>query len=189
MFSLIEDFYEPNELGLVVLNFINLYFKPIYHSKQEFYQDRLQSYPCYETDWCNDDDYLKKVFIKTFEKKTNIKILHCLTFLRKTKLNEFKKSASWGRLSPHVDTDIWDLAGLIYMNSNSIKDGTLFYNNKQDYEPTAVIGSKLNRCVYYSSMQPHSPSNKQHVEERWIQPFFIITKEQTYENYKNTRQV
>lgn len=186
MFSLIENFYEPNDLGLIVLGFLNYNFNITYQSDTQYYQDRLQAYPCYETQNFKKDHFVYQKFTNTFQNKTNINVLHCETFLRKVKLNEFKKSASWGKQFPHTDGDTFDLAGLIYFNSNSIKDGTLIYNKEIDFEPTVIIGSKINRCVFYNTLIPHSPSNEQLTEERWTQPFFLITKEETFKKYKES---
>ena len=86
-----------------------------------------------------------------------------------------------------LDTDdntFYDIAGLIYYNSNSLKDGTYIYNSIGDYEPTVIVGSRFNRCVFYDPKQPHSPTMEQSVEERWTQPFFLIYKEETFKKFK-----
>lgn len=179
MFNVIEDFYEPNNLGLVVMNFLNLNFDATYQSKKVQYGgDRIKAYPCHESETLvkgdGENPYCPYNMLKqTFENKTQRKIIALETFFRKTKKEEFKKSPSWKQFKPHVDDKIHDIAGLIYFNSNSIKDGTYIFNTIYDYEPTAIIGSKYNRCVFYNSQQPHCPAVEQEVEERWIQPFFI----------------
>ena len=55
------------------------------------------------------------------------------------------------------------------------------YNTMTDFEPTAVVGSRVNMGVFYSTQQPHSPTIDQTVEERWVQPFFIVYKKETLE--------
>ena len=109
--------------------------------------------------------------------------------MRKTKLAELKKSPSWNQYKPHQDDKTFDYAGIVYFNSNSLIDGTKFFHNENCFEPTAVIGSRYNRCVFYSSQVFHSPTMEQEVEERWIQPFFLITKEETYNNFKKNNAV
>ena len=179
MFNVIENFYEPSDLGLMVMNFLNLPFDATYQSKDfQYGGDRNKGYPCYESKILDKGDgnnpYCPYNILKqTFEKKTQKKIINLKTFFRKTKRKELEKSPSWKQYRPHTDSTMNDIAGLIYYNSNSIKDGTYIFNSIYDYEPTAIIGSKYNRCVFYNSQQPHCPAVEQEVEERWIQPFFI----------------
>ena len=110
------------------------------------------------------------------ERKTKINPLKINTFFRKTKLEECKKSPSWKQYKPHQDSKDFDIAGLIYFNSNQLKDGTFIYNDHTDYEPTVVIGSRYNRCVFYNTQVYHCPSMEQSVEERWTQPFLLFIK-------------
>ena len=190
LFHAVEDFYEPNDLGIIILNFVNLNFKTTFQSLDVYYgSERMNAYPCYETEPMQIEDNLLSpytLFKKTFEEKTNIKILKLHTFFRKTKLSELKESPSWNQHKPHKDSEYYDIAGLIYFNGSSLKDGTNFYLNKEHYEPTAVIAAKYNRCVFYGTQLPHCPSMVQQVEERWTQPFFLITKEETYKRYKES---
>ena len=184
MINIINDFYSPSELGLMTLCFLNYNFSSTYQSKEYVFTNRSQACPCYETDQMEEsEDKLSpyQIFKNTFESKTNIKILKLQTFLRKTKLEELKNSAVWKKDRPHRDSIKYDLAGLIYFNSNCLKDGTNMYNTMTDFEPTAVVGSRVNRCVFYSTQQPHSPTIDQTVEERWVQPFFIVYKKETLE--------
>lgn len=188
MFHIIEDFYEPNDLGIVVLHFINLHFNSSYQSLDNYYGDRMLGYPCYQSSTMKpqENDKLNpyEIFKKTFEHKTKTKIYKLDTFFRKSKKHELKDSPSWNEHKPHVDNPIYDIAGLIYFNGASLKDGTNFYSSFDHYEPTAIVSAKVNRCVFYNSQLPHCPSMVQHVEERWVQPFFLITKEETYKSYK-----
>ncbi len=184
MINVINDFYEENRLGLIIINFLNLPFQ----SKQQpiniyFGNDSRLSYPVHETTILSKGEGLTpyNIFREEWEKKTNIKPLYIRTFFRKTKLTELKESASWKQYKPHTDQEYFDIAGLIYFNSNFLKDGTHIFNSKEDYEPTAIIGAKYNRCVFYNSLTPHSPTMEQKVEERWTQPFFIVYKKETYE--------
>ena len=191
LFNCIDSFYEPNELGLITISFLNQHFTPSHQSNQIYYSgDRMKGYPCYETSHMtasNNPMNPFNIFKKTFENKTQMQILHIKTFLRKTKLSELKASPSWGQYKQHQDSEC-DIAGVVYFNSNSIDDGTNFYNTEYDYEPTATIGARYNRCVFYSSLTFHSPVMKQSVEERWVQPFFIITKKETYEKMREKNE-
>lgn len=187
MFNLIDGFYDQNELGLVTINLINMHYNSTHQPQQKYFGgDRMLGYPVHETNYFTDSGPMcpYDIFIKTFTNKTNIKPLHLETFFRKTKLSECKESPSWKQYKQHQDSAYFDIAGLIYLNSNSLKDGTLFFNSEHDFEPTCIIGSKGNRCVFYSAETWHAPSMEQSVEERWTQPFFIIYKEETLKKFK-----
>jgi len=172
MFNCIDNFYERSDLGLLVLGFLNLNFSPCFQSQHQWYGgDRMKGYPCHETSMLDTES--SNIFISTFEKKTNLKILDHSTFLRKTYKKELKKSPCWGQYKQHVDHNSFDIAGVVYFNSNSIEDGTYFYHSKSCYEPTAIIGAKVNRIIFYDSQTPHCPPMKQTTNERWSQPFFL----------------
>lgn len=193
MLNLIDGFYDLNDLGLMTLSFINYHFESQYQSGMRYYGgDRLLGYPTYETkEFVDFKDPLTpyNIFMRTWIKKTNIQPLHVSTFFRKTKLSECKASPSWKQYKQHRDDNFVDMAGLIYFNSNTLKDGTYFFNDQHDYEPTAIIGSKVNRCIFYPSEVWHAPSMEQSVEERWTQPFFIIHKEETLKKYKEKKNI
>lgn len=191
MFNLIDGFYNPNDLGLMTLGFVNFHFTPMHQSHGNYFGgDRILGYPTHETDNFVGDRPLcpYNIFIKTFKEKTNIEPLYVKTFFRKTKLTECKESPSWKQYKQHQDSKDIDLAGLIYFNSNSLKDGTYIYNEQHDYEPTAIVGSRYNRCVFYPSQIWHSPTMEQSVEERWTQPFFMIYKEETLKRFKSRNE-
>tara|TARA_R100001509_G_C4783139_1_gene187127 strand:- start:64 stop:645 length:582 start_codon:yes stop_codon:yes gene_type:complete len=187
MFTLIDNFYDYNDLGIMTLYFMNLPFNQTYQSQAWKVSNRLQAYPCYETQVFNESDVKDSpyhIFKKTLEKKTNIKPLLIQSLFRKIKLNELKNSSVYQKDRPHKDNIDFDYAGLIYFNSNSLKDGTKLYLEENDFDPTVIIGAKVNRCIFYDTQQPHSTPVDQNVEERWVQPFMLITKESTYEKHK-----
>jgi len=188
MIKIIDNFYPNNYLGLMVLNFLNLHFENKHQPFAKYFGgDRKLGIPVYETTQLEPKDPLSpyNLFFQTFLEKTNIKPLYVRSFFRKTKLSEMKESPSWKQYRPHTDDNtFFDIAGLIYYNSNSLKDGTYIYNSIDDYEPTVIVGSRFNRCVFYDPKQPHSPTMEQSVEERWTQPFFLIHKEETFKKFK-----
>jgi hypothetical protein len=191
--KIIDEFYSASDFGLVLSEFINQHFQPTYQSKASLYGgDRFQGYPCHESpDYYYDKNPISigNILKKTFEEKTQIKLLYFKTFLRKIKLHEFKKAASWGQHKPHKDskTDC-DIAGIIYFNSGSIKDGTNLYSKVSDYVPTVIVGSNPNRCVFYDSSIPHQPGEFQEIEDRWVQCFFGITDPELYKKFKENNE-
>jgi len=191
MLNIIDNFYKPHDLGIMTLSFVNFPFSSTYQSKSWPISHRMQAYPCWETEdvpFDERDTCPYQIFKKTFIEKTNIKPIVLRTFFRKIKLEELKKAEIYKKERPHTDDEDFDLAGLIYYNSNSIKDGTCLYNHRTDFEPTAIAGSKINRCVFYNTQQAHSAPTDQWVEERWVQPFFLITKEETFRKFKDNKK-
>jgi hypothetical protein len=86
MLTIIEKFYDPNDLGLFSLYFMNLPFNKTHQSKQWPVSDRMQAYPCYESDNLekSENQYSPyQIFKNTFERKTNKKLYFIESFLRK----------------------------------------------------------------------------------------------------------
>ena len=174
MITIVEDFYSPEDLGI--------------HSKEWQVSNRLQAYPVHESAQIPKSDDPRsayQIFKRTLEYKTNLKPLYIKTLLRKIKLSELKESAVFKNDRPHMDDETFNYAGLVYFNSNSIKDGTKLYSDERDFEPTLIVGARVNRLVLYNTQQPHSTPMDQHVEERWVQPVFLITEKETLDKYNS----
>tara|TARA_R100001509_G_scaffold24983_2_gene13063 strand:+ start:83 stop:649 length:567 start_codon:yes stop_codon:yes gene_type:complete len=187
MVNFVDSFYGLNDLGLLTLNFVNSRFIPSVQPRGSFHGgERMKGFPCYETDDIPKD--MLNILNKTFEAKTNLKILDSKSFFRKTKKEELKQSPCYGQYRAHTDASTYDIAGVIYFNSNTLDDGTRFYKTDQCYEPTAIIGASVNRCIFYSTETWHCPPMEQTVDERWTQPFFLIIKEETYKKYKESNE-
>jgi|TARA_R100000231_G_scaffold3116_1_gene5748 hypothetical protein len=188
MITIVEDFYSPEDLGIMSLYFMNTPFLESYHSKEWQVSNRLQAYPVHESAQIPKSDDPRsayQIFKRTLEYKTNLKPLYIKTLLRKIKLSELKESAVFKNDRPHMDDETFNYAGLVYFNSNSIKDGTKLYSDERDFEPTLIVGARVNRLVLYNTQQPHSTPMDQHVEERWVQPVFLITEKETLDKYNS----
>ena len=97
MLEIINNFYNPQNLGLMMFNFLNLHFESNHQSSVNYYGgDRRLSYPTWETENLKDSEYVNpyKIFENTWIEKTKIKPLYIKTFFRKTKLEECQKSPS-----------------------------------------------------------------------------------------------
>jgi len=177
MINIIDNFYEPNEFNEVVtVAHLNPY-TATYQPNDIFYPDRLKAYPCYETKVLDSQDLLFKTFCSTFEKKSNLKIKAVKTFIRKILNSELEHVFKY-RLPSHQDNgsvlgNKVQIAGLIYINTFNLIDGTYIYSHQHQIEPDIMVGSKPNRCVYYSSDLWHSPGHDKNTEIRLVQPFFI----------------
>lgn len=171
MINLIEDFYDSIFLKKIIEDINNLTFKPTHQPKGIQLDHRLQGYPTYETDPLDSNNEIYKFLYKKLKPIVNKPfIIH--TFFRKTLLSEVRQSLSWASIQRHQDQECF-LAGLIYFNTNSIKDGTYFYRNNTDMEPTFIIGSKVNRCILFNPNIWHAPGLDSWKEVRLTQPFFL----------------
>jgi hypothetical protein len=173
MINLIEDFYDSNDFGLITVEANFSQYKSTYQPAGKYFTNRLKAYPCYETNtFFDNNSLLVNIFINTFHKKTNYKIKKIETLFRKIYSKELKTIFEY-KLSPHQDPEKYDFAGVVYLNSWSLKDGTALYSFREQIEPDLIIGSKPNRCVFYSSGHWHSPCQDPETEMRIVQPFFI----------------
>ena len=174
--NIIEDFYDPVDFGLMTYQLNNTAMKGIYKPTNVFYPDRLQAYPVWETDTFSVNSQAFNIFKNTFEKKTNLKIKEINSFFRKIHRSELEQSPYKGREESMVhqdDTDSAQLAGVVYFDSFSIKDGTRIYSYRDQIEPDLIVGSKPNRCVFYDPSLFHSAGIDWRRETRSLQIFFI----------------
>lgn len=171
MINLIDKFY-TNEMLQQVFNQINLaeFFKSQQPTNKDL--DRFQCYPTYETNKLDTNNIIQKYMEEKLSKIINKKF-SLYSFFRKTLKSEVEKSLSYKYLAKHTDGIDIKYAGVIYLNSSSIKEGTYLYDEMTDLEPTLIVGSKHNRLVMYDAHIPHSPSVEQWKEIRLTQPFFI----------------
>lgn len=177
--NLIDDFYEINDFNILFSSAqLNPYIAT-YQPNNVHFNNRLQAYPCHETNQFKKDDFGYELFRSTFEKKTNLKIKELKTFFRKIYSSELEHIFKY-RLPPHVDnskledqTFEFDFAGVIYYNTWSLEDGTYLFSSKDQIEPDVMIGAKPNRCVFYKTDIFHSPGHNKKTDMRLVQPFFL----------------
>lgn len=175
MINLIENFYEKEDLKTILFESNSAQYYPTYQPRDIYFPNRLKAYPCYESVvYLNENDDVVKIFKNNFEKKTNFKIKQLNLRFRKTLSSELKNVFKY-KLVPHQDIDVCDcdFAGVIYLNSYDLDDGTYMYSFREQIEPDVLIGAKPNRCVFYDSSIWHSPSHSKDTEIRLVQPFFI----------------
>jgi len=173
-----DDFYTNEELGFIGFEIFSNYFTPSYQPFDNWYQNRFQAYPCYETKKFSNESFLYKMLYSKLNILLDNKIDKLRTFLRKIITAEIEDKSIFKSISSlkHQDSD-FDLAGLIYLNTFSILDGTrLFTAHGAQNEPDIVIGSKINRLIMYKADTWHEPGYDKHTEVRYIQPFFIKLK-------------
>ena len=86
MITIVEDFYSPEDLGIMSLYFMNTPFLESYHSKEWQVSNRLQAYPVHESAQIPKSDDPRsayQIFKRTLEYKTNLKQINfCVNFHR-----------------------------------------------------------------------------------------------------------
>lgn len=171
--DIFENFYSEQDFGMMMFNAKMFAYNATYQPKTINFPNRLKAYPCYETGFFTDQTKPYNIFKNTFENLTNLKIKKCKTFFRKIISEEVSKSpiSKYGNPS-HTDNEV-DLAGVIYLNSFSLDDGTRFFSDYHQIEPDLIVGSKPNRMVLYSGNIYHSAGYDPLSKSRLIQPFFI----------------
>lgn len=178
--KIIEDFYSEKDYGLIQHFLHTNNMKAVHQPNRIYYPNRLQAYPCWETDRFSEDSFEFNIFKKTFELKSGMEINNINSFFRTVKKCELEQSPYVGKEESliHQDTNTEsDIshAGVIYFDSFSIKDGTRLYSYKSQIEPDIIIGSKPNRCIFYKSNIFHSAGIDWRQDKRTVQIFFFTT--------------
>lgn len=174
--KIFDDFYSMLDFENMVYHSNTMKYETTHQPKMIPYPNRMKAMPCYET--LIEDNIIRKTFIKTFESLTGLQIEKIATFFRKTLGKEIKESSFYkAGCPPHVDdSNLFDIAGLVYLNTYDINDGTKMFTYKEQYEPDIIVGSKPNRMIYYKADILHSANYNLNIDERIIQPFFIKLK-------------
>ena len=171
--NIIDNFYDENDLGYMLTCAMLNSYTATYQPNKNFFCSRVNSYRCHETKKFVHMDKTTSIFIDTFNKKTGKKIKELETYFRKIYVSEIQNVLKY-RLPSHVDSIEYDIAGVIYLNTFGIDDGTGFFTTSENQiEPDIILGAKPNRCVFYDSQIPHLPLHSTNNEMRLIQPFFI----------------
>tara|TARA_E500000318_G_C3488759_1_gene183453 strand:- start:74 stop:643 length:570 start_codon:yes stop_codon:yes gene_type:complete len=175
--NIIEDFYSPEHYGIMQHFLHTTNMKALYQPNKVYYPNRLQAYPCWETEKFEENMMPYDIFKKTLELKTGFKTKEINSFFRTIKKSELEQSPFLGKDESMVHQDDKGgkifFAGIVYFNSFSIKDGTRIYSYKDQIEPDIIIGSKPNRCIIYRSDLFHSAGIDWRQDQRTVQVFFF----------------
>jgi len=170
--NLIDDFYSSEDYATMFTIASHTSYRAMYQPTETHFYDRLKAYPCYQSTEFRSDDTPFKIFIKTFEEKSKLKVLEFTSVFRKILSSELDTVFKYGN-TPHIDSNKWDFAGVVYYSIESLYDGTAIYSSQAHREPNLIIGAKSNRCVFYNPLTWHSPLQDKNTTTRLIQPFFI----------------
>lgn len=171
-----DNFYNELEFNKIINESFSVEYNKTYQPYEEKFESRFDAYPCYENK-INEKTDTYNIFLKNFNEKINLPILQLNLIYRKVLTSELKQSPfnnrSIGLIHQDKDTDI---AGLIYLNNDSIRSGTSIHNSPNHLVPNIIIGAKPNRFVCYTASYFHSANNNFLNEERYAQIFFIKLK-------------
>lgn len=170
--EIIDNFYNAEQFNKISYFIDNFTYKKTYQPS-EVINNKEDGYPCYETEILKPNNYIFQSLVNSFKTHKNINVKMLKTYIRKTYLYELKDSNIFKKsLNPHQDKKC-DLAGVVYLNTNDINDGTIIYENESLNNPSIIVGSKINRCLFYKNNIWHQPNLNQTSDVRIIQPFFL----------------
>ncbi len=173
--SVHPSFFEQDKFLQIKNDIDNLDYKAGYQPDTH-YGNRLQAFPCYESSYDKEKEYI----INKLEGVLNKKIVDYKTIARKVLLEEIKKSKVYGKYG-FVHRDIDDnqtpvIAGMMYFDQ-AFDGGTAFFENQWDKVSDIYISAYPNRLVLYSGGRWHAPAFDYTYEERKTLSFFLTIGE------------
>ena len=164
-----EDFMDIND------SFDNYNFEASYQPSGEFYGNRLQAYPVYESDLLADiNPELNSKIKARIEETLDHEIEEFYASLRYVINEEVKQSAQNDKYAiKHVDPR--HCAGVLYFDQ-AVDGGTAFFRTIHDKKPETEIGAYPNRCIIYNGQSIHAPCNDFTYDKRRILVFFFNIK-------------
>jgi hypothetical protein len=171
---IVENFYSPEDFNFVLTSSMLNPYVGTYQPRDSFYYRKEDAYSCHETKDFSEEDIVFNKFCKTFQEKTSFKIQKISTRFRKIYSSEIENVLKYGMPS-HQDLvkDTVNIAGIVYINTSGLEDGTSFFSSKNQIEPDIIIGSVPNRCIFYDPSIWHRPLQDKKTNMRVIQPFFL----------------
>jgi hypothetical protein len=172
--GVIENFYSSDDFSFVLAASLLNPYKSTYQPNSSFVHRKENAYSCHETKDFSKGDAVFDKFYRTFHQKTSLKIQTIITYFRKIYSSEIEHVIKYGMPS-HQDTssDNINIAGVIYINTSGLEDGTALFSSKDQIEPDIIIGAVPNRCVFYDPTIWHRPLQDKKTNMRIIQPFFL----------------
>jgi hypothetical protein len=174
-YYLSNSFLDQNEFLDLSDSFDEYTFEPSYQPSGEFYGNRLQAYPVYESDHLSEiDPKLNSKIQSRVEEILGGPIEGFYASLRYINMNEIKRSAQNNKYGiKHVDPR--HCAGVLYFDQ-AIDGGTAFFRNIHDIKPDAEVAAYPNRCIIYNGQTIHAPCNDFTYDKRRILVFFFNIK-------------
>lgn len=90
--NILEDFYSPENYGMMQHFLHTTNMKALYQPITVYYPNRLQAYPCWETESFKENTLPYDIFKQTLELKTGFKTKEINSFFRTIKKSELEQS-------------------------------------------------------------------------------------------------
>ena len=170
-----NQFLDPGDFMDLADSFDEHDFEASYQPSGEFYGNRLQAYPVYETDHLSDiNPELNDKIKSRVEEILGEEVENFYASLRYVLMDEVKQSAQSEKYAiKHVDPR--HCAGVLYFEQ-AVDGGTAFFRTIHDKKPDSEIGAYPNRCVLYNGQSIHAPCNDFTYDKRKILVFFFNIK-------------
>lgn len=170
-----NQFLDPGDFMDLADSFDNYKFEASYQPGGEFYGNRLQAYPVYESDHLSEiNEDLNTKIKKRIEDILGHEIIDFYASLRYVLMDEVKRSAQSEKYAiKHVDPR--HCAGVLYFEQ-AVDGGTAFFRTIHDKKPDSEVGAYPNRCVLYNGQSIHAPCNDFTYDKRKILVFFFNLK-------------
>jgi hypothetical protein len=171
--DIFDNFYTRDEFDKVLKDSKSLKYFKSYQPNEYYYPNRLKAHPCHQTNVLTEQHKTYQILKNKLIHQLNIPVKNIKTFFRKTFSKEMKKSPSIEGIK-HQDDGTYDLAAIVYLNTQSIKGGTnIFSDHQYQIEPDIIVGSKINRLIIYNASTFHSANTDLLDKTRIIQTIFV----------------
>ena len=166
------NFFDDNTFDKLKNDINNLNYIETYQP-DTYYGNRMQAFPCYETEFKVDED-IKSSFENLLNKQVDS--IKCIA--RKIITDELNQSVNnfnkYGFI--HRDIDEGELIACMMYFDQSFDGGTAFFENHWDNVPDMYVSAYPNRLVMYSGKRWHAPSIDYTFKERKTLSYFIKVK-------------
>jgi hypothetical protein len=167
-----NSFLLPEDFTKLDNSFMDYEFEASYQPHGEYYGNRLQAYPVYESELLQDiDPDLNQKVKDKLEETLGHEVIDFHASLRYVDLDEVARSAQNEKYAiKHVDPKM--CAGIVYFEQ-AVDGGTAIFRNPYDKKPDLEVAAYPNRCMIYNGQMFHAPCNDFTYDRRKILVFFF----------------
>ena len=157
-----NDFLNKDVYNTLEKKVKKLKYKATHQPYKQYYGNRFQAYPCYESFNKSITQLLQPHIQSEFGRE--LKNFNVVTRkILSSELKQSKVNTPFGLI--HQDNT--DFASIIYFDQ-TVSGGTNFFEYVIDKYPDISIGAYPNRLIVYNGRRPHAPAHDFTFEERYI---------------------
>ena len=150
-------------------------FKPTHQPNNEYYENRFQAYPTWETNSLEEiDNTMFNIIKDKIQQLFELRIEYLECKFRYTLSSEFQKSKLANSEYAYIHSDVGVntpqenvYGGVLYLNT-TVSGGTAFFKFPWDKCPDIKIGAVDNRMILYSAKRQHAACQDNTVEKRCV---------------------